>query len=288
VLLGFHARARHRVVDLLQCLILLPQLAALLLPLRQALGRVLADGRSADLLLAWTDAGADLLMISTTAPDLAGRQALAAFAEAGDLARVSWSPPDGEAEPVALRRAPTLRFAGVPVRLPPGPFLQPSAEGEAALVAAVAEATSGARRVADLYAGCGTFTLPLAAAGRRVHAVDGAGPAIEALTAAARAGGLGSAVTAERRDLDRRPLLGPELQRYEAVVFDQPRAGAKAQAALLAHSTVPRVVAVSCNPTTFARDARILVDGGYRLDWVQPVDQFPWTGHLELVAAFAR
>lgn len=288
VLLGFHARARHRVVDLLDCRILLPQLVKLLPPLRSSLAHVIADGRTADLILTWTESGADLLILSTAAPALAGRQALSTFAETADLARIAWSLPEGEPEPIAFRRPPLLHFGAVPVRLPPGAFLQPSVEGEAALVSAVLEGLAGAARVADLFAGCGTFSFPVAAARARVHAVDGAGPAIDALAAAARSAGLGPVVTAERRDLEARPLLGPELARHDAVVFDPPRAGAKAQAEELARSDVPRIVAVSCNPATFARDARILAEGGYRLDWIQPVDQFPWTGHLELVAAFAR
>jgi 23S rRNA (uracil1939-C5)-methyltransferase len=288
VLLGFHARAGRRVVDLGQCEILLPELARLLPPLRVALHDVVAEGRSADVLLAWTLSGADLLVASTSAPDLAGRQALAALAETADLARVCWSRPGGEPEPIALRRPPVLSLGGTTVRLPPGPFLQPSAEGEAALVAAVLEAAGAAKAVADLFAGCGTFSFPLAATGARLHAVEGAAPAIEALAASARAAGQGATVTTERRDLDERPLLAAELARFDAVVFDPPRAGARAQAEMLAISRVPRAVAVSCNPATFARDARILIDGGYRLDWVQPVDQFPWTGHLELVGSFSR
>jgi 23S rRNA (uracil1939-C5)-methyltransferase len=288
VLLGFHALARHRVVDLAECPILLPALVALLGPLRVALAAVLAEGRSADLLLTQTDTGPDLLVTATAEPTLAGRQALAELAEAQDLARVSWSLPGESAEPVALRRAPMVRFGGVAVALPPGPFLQPSAAGEAALAAAVAEAVGPAARIADLYAGCGTFSLPLAAAGARVHGVDGAGSAVAALLAAARQGGFGERVTTERRDLDARPLQSDELAEFDAVIFDPPRAGARAQAEALARSDVARAVAVSCNPATFARDARILVDGGFRLDWIQPVDQFPWTGHLELVAAFRR
>lgn len=291
--LGFHARARHRIVDLAECPILVPALAALLAPLRAVLDRVLPAGGSAEILAAQTDSGCDLLIAGAAAPALDGRQALAAFAEAEDVARISWTPAAGAVpEPIVLRRAPVVRFGGVPVVPPPGPFLQPSLEGEAALLGAVREAAGVAghadRRVADLFAGCGTFSLPLAAAGARVHAVDGSAPAIEALLAAARAGGLGLRVEAERRDLESRPLLPAELAAYDAVVFDPPRAGARAQSEAIARSTLPRAVAVSCNPATFARDARILVDGGFGIDWIQPVDQFPWTGHLELVAAFSR
>jgi 23S rRNA (uracil1939-C5)-methyltransferase len=293
VLLGFHGRAAHRVVDLAECLILLPALTAMLEPLRAALAMALPDGAGAELLLVQTDTGPDLLVTAAAEPTLDARQVLAALAEAQDFARISWLRVGGEEpEPIALRRAPVVRFDGVAVTPPPGPFLQPSVEGEVALRTAVRQAlgevAAPGRRIADLYAGCGTFSLPLAAAGARVHAVDGAGPAIAALSAAARGGGLGPLVTTERRDLDARPLREAEFQSFDAVVFDPPRAGAKAQAAILARSEMRTVVAVSCNPATFARDARALVDGGYRLKWIQPVDQFPWTGHLELVAAFRR
>lgn len=290
VQLGFHARSEHRVVDLSQCAILLPRLVGLLAPLRAALLDVLPQGGTAELLVTETETGTDLLVVAGFEPGLAARQALASFAEAQDLARVSWSHPgSGEmAEPVALRRAPVLRFGVISVTPPPGPFLQPSAEGEAALAGAVREAVGEARVIADLYAGCGTFSLRLAAAGARVHAVDTTGPALAALQAAARQSGLGAVVATERRDLDERPLTEAELGRFDAVVFDPPRAGARAQAEVLARSAVPRLAAVSCNPATFARDARLLVDGGYRLEWIQPVDQFPWTRHLELVACFSR
>jgi len=170
---------------------------------------------------------------------------------------------------------------------PPAAFLQATAEGEDALVAAVLEATAGARRVADLFCGCGTFTLPLAA-GAEVLAVEGAEPMVGALAAGWRAApGLRRVVTATR-DLFRRPLLAAELAGLDAVVIDPPRAGAEAQSRALAASSVPIIAAISCDPATFARDAAILVAGGYRLDRVQPVDQFRWSGHVELAAVFRR
>jgi 23S rRNA (uracil1939-C5)-methyltransferase len=141
--------------------------------------------------------------------------------------------------------------------------------------------------VADLYAGCGTFTFPLARGGR-VHAVEGDEQAIAALAGAARRAVLGQAVTTEQRDLASDPLTEEELQRFDGVVFDPPRAGAKAQAERLARSRVPKVVAVSCDPATFARDAHILVNGGYRLLEATPIDQFIWSPHVEIVAVFAR
>jgi 23S rRNA (uracil1939-C5)-methyltransferase len=170
---------------------------------------------------------------------------------------------------------------------PPGAFLQATAEGEAALLAALYEAVDGAARIADLFAGCGTFSLPLAEQAE-VHAVEGGAAMIAALDQGWRqAQGL-RRVTTEARDLFRRPLTPDELTRYDAVVIDPPRAGAEAQTAELARSRVPVIAAVSCNPVTFARDAAVLAGAGYRLDWVQVVDQFRWSTHVELVARFSR
>ena len=170
---------------------------------------------------------------------------------------------------------------------PPGGFLQPTREGEVALVEAVSEAVGGAGRIADLFSGSGTFTLPLAETAE-VHAVEGEAEALAALDAAWRATPGLKRVRCERRDLAHRPLLPAEFKDIEAVVVDPPRAGARAQAGQLARARVARLAMVSCNPATFARDARIVIDGGYRLDWVQPVDQFRWSAHVELVAAFRR
>jgi len=188
--------------------------------------------------------------------------------------------------PVAIRRLPRAVFSGVPVDLPYDAFLQASVAAEAALTAEVLAGVGDAARVADLYAGLGTFSFALAAHAA-VHAVEGSRAAATALAAAAARAGL-PRVTSECRDLEERPLAGAELARFDAVVFDPPRAGAKAQSAALARSAVPRLVAVSCNPASFARDARLLADGGYRLRRVQPVDAFTWSPHVELVARFER
>lgn len=287
VRLGFHARESHRVIDATACLILTPELAALLPPLRDALRAIMADGERIEATATATDDGIDLVLEGKRPLSLESREALAALAAAADLARMTWradrSPPD----PVAIRRPARIAFAGVAVELPPGGFLQPTAPGEVALVAAVSHTLSGCRRVADLYAGCGTFTFPLAR-GARVHAVEGDAAAMGALAGAARRAVLGQAVTTQQRDLANDPLSEEELRRFDGVVFDPPRAGAKAQAERLARSSVPKVAAVSCDPATFARDARILVDGGYRLLEATPVDQFIWSPHVEIVAAFTR
>jgi 23S rRNA (uracil1939-C5)-methyltransferase len=199
-----------------------------------------------------------------------------------DLARVSLG---GAAELLIQRRPPRMLFGGVEVRLPPGAFLQPTALGEAALVRAVTTVLKGRRQIADLYAGAGTFTFPLAGHAK-VHAVEGDAAASEALATAAR--GLGGRVVAERRDLARAPLAAAELARFDAAVLDPPRAGARAQAAAIAASGLDLLAYVSCDPGSFARDARILIDGGFRLERVLPIDQFCWSAHLELVGVFRR
>ncbi len=298
VILGFHGRESHRVVDLETCLVLTPGLTALLPALRAALVPLLAAREVAVLTLCETETGIDLLIVSAAAPNLAAREALAALAEAQDLARLSWAarPTAGaapEPEPVVLRRPPSLRFAEVAVAPPPGGFLQPTAAGEAALVERVlAYLPEGAETIAELYAGCGTFTFPMAklhgTGAVRVHAVERDAAALAALWAAARQAGLAGRITVTAQDLARAPVLAEDLEGGDCVVFDPPRAGAREQAAEIARSSVPAAVAVSCNPKTFARDARTLVDGGFALVEVAQVDQFPWTGHLELVAKFRR
>ncbi len=293
VMLGFHGRESHRVVDLESCLVLTPGLTALLPALRVALAPLLAPREVAALTLCETETGIDLLIVSETGPNLAAREALATLAEAEDLARLSWAgrPAAGaapEPEPVVVRRAPSLHFGEVPVAPPPGGFLQPTAAGETALVDKVlAYLPEGAETIAELYAGCGTFTFSLAQHAR-VHAVERDEAALAALWAAARQAGLAGRITVTAQDLARAPVLAEDLDGGDCVVFDPPRAGAREQAAEIARSSVPAAVAVSCNPKTFARDARTLVDGGFTLVEVTPVDQFPWTGHLELVAKFRR
>ena len=293
VTLGFHGRESHAVVDVETCLLLTPRLMGLLPPLRLALAPLLQAREVAAVTLTETEEGPDLLIVSGQAPGLAAREALAAFAEDQDLARLTWAAraKAGEAlepEPVVLRRPPRLDFAGVAVEPPPGGFLQPTAAGEAALVEAVLSyLPEGAAALADLYAGCGTFTFPLARHAR-VHAVERDEAAMAALWSGARKADLAGRITVETRDLARAPVTAEELAGGDCVVFDPPRAGAREQAAEIARSSVPAAIAVSCNPNTFARDARTLVDGGFTLIEVTPIDQFPWTGHLELVASFRR
>jgi 23S rRNA (uracil1939-C5)-methyltransferase len=289
VRLGFRERSEHRVIGLRACTVLVPELVALLPSLSGLLARLELAQYRGEVEVTATATGVDLRMLTAQPPALADREALAAFAAAQDLARISWAPGSAvEAEPIVQRRVPSMMFDQVQVEPPAGAFLQASATAESAIRRAVADALGDARRIADLFAGCGTFGLPLAAAGHTVHAVERAPAMLEALRQGARRGGFEERVTTERRDLQRAPLAGGELERFDVVVLDPPRAGAPTQAAALAASQMARLAMVSCNPATFARDARLLADGGYRCLRVRPVDAFLWSSRIELVAAFAR
>lgn len=284
VRLGFSRRGAHALVDLSECPVLHPRLFALVAPMRALLVDLLGPRGAVSVAMTLADEGPDLLLSELAAPSLRDRERLTAFARCHGLARLSLAGPAGH-DLMWAPVQPTVTFGGVPVPLPASAFLQATADGEAALVAAVMEGVAGARRVADLFAGLGTFALPLSASAQ-VEAVEGAGAAVAALARAARAAGRPVAVV--HRDLFRRPLSAAELSRFDAVVLDPPRAGAMAQSAELAASKVPVVVAVSCNPATFARDAERLVAGGYRLERLWPVAQFRWSTHVELVAQFRR
>lgn len=292
--IGFNERSSHRLVDIADCVVLDPALMDLIAPLRALLLDLLPDNHTLDVALTRLDDGVDMVLEGLPRPDLPTLEALGAFAGAHDLARLSWSrQPGAPREPIANRRSGVIRFGDVAVCPAPGGFLQASPAAERALVAAAIAGlpTDGGPpvAVADLFAGSGTLSFPLAAhpgvAG--VTAVEGDPASVQALDVAARALPAGR-VTASRRDLFRDPLTPAELNAYALVVFDPPRAGAAAQAAALAASQVPSVVAISCNPVSFARDARLLIDGGYRLERLIPVDQFLWSPHMELAAQFRR
>ncbi|MBM7406535.1 MULTISPECIES: class I SAM-dependent RNA methyltransferase [Sphingomonas] len=283
VLLGFTETGSHRIVDMMECHVLLPELFALVAPLRTLLAAMLGE-RRADVHLAQTDRGVDVLITGFLGDKLSEVEALTGFAERHGLARLSVD--DGYGPETRWEPEPaTISFAGVPVALQPGAFLQATREGEAALVAGVKDAVGSAPIVADLFAGLGTFSLALAERAK-VYAGEAAREPILALKAAASRAG--RPVFAEHRDLYRRPLAPAELDRFSAVVIDPPRAGAREQAAAIAASKVPVVAYVSCNPSSFARDVKTMCESGYRLDWVQPVGQFRWSTHVELVARLSR
>jgi 23S rRNA (uracil1939-C5)-methyltransferase len=284
VLLGFNEGQSRKIVDLAECWILLPELFALIAPLRGLLAKLLRDKRGCGVELALADQGIDLLLTGVEAEGLAAIEAINDFAQAHGLARVSIDSGYG-AEARWEPRPVTVTLGGVAVALPAGGFLQATADGERALLDAVRDGVGDAKAIADLFSGLGTFALPLSASAK-VLAAEGARDAILALKAAA--GGSARPVVADHRDLFRRPYTAAELSRFGAVVLDPPRAGAKEQAAELAKAELPRIAYVSCNPATFARDAKMLVGGGWRLEWIRPVGQFRWSTHVELAAGFRR
>jgi 23S rRNA (uracil1939-C5)-methyltransferase len=279
---GFAAASSHEIVPIDQCPILDPALGgaleaawAIAEPLRPA-------GKPLDIQITATDTGLDVDVRGSGPLPAKMITALSRVAEAHRLARLT-----RHGELVLMRVPPSIMIGAARVVLPPGSFLQATIAGEEALAALAGGHCGRARHIADLFCGVGPFALRLAA-NSKISAFDSDAGAIEALQKAAKATPGLKPVKAEARDLFRRPLMPPELRDYDAVVFDPPRQGAQAQAEQLAASKVPLVVAVSCNAATFARDARILVDGGYRLEAVTPVDQFRHTPHVELVAKFSR
>jgi 23S rRNA (uracil1939-C5)-methyltransferase len=276
--LGFNAEKSNQIVDMRECHILRPELFAMVAPLRVLLSSLLAPRRGAEVMLTLVDQGVDVLLKGVEPKGLEGIAALTAFCEANHLARLSLDQgygPEAFYEPVQV----TVTLSGTPVGFPAGGFLQATADGEQALVASVLDAVGQAQRTADLFAGLGTFALSLDG---QVYAAEASRDAVLLLKRA------DPQIVVEHRDLFRRPLDSAELAKFEAVVLDPPRAGAFEQVTQIAASSVPRVAYVSCNPATFARDAKLLVDGGYRLDWVRPVGQFRWSTHVEIAACFSR
>jgi len=279
--IGFHAAASHTIVDMLECRVLTPELVRLVPLLREMTGERLKDGEKAELYVVQADNGFDVDLHGVPA-DAASTTWAARWMERLGLSRVT-----AGGQIIAELAAPTVAIGRANVHLPPLAFLQPTQEGEMLLQGLVLVAVRQAKNIADLFAGVGTFALRLAERAR-VHAVDADGAALDALGAAARMAQKLKPVSLLRRDLFRRPLGAGELNPFDAVVLDPPRAGAVQQARELTQSKVPLIAYVSCSPASFARDARLLVAGGYRLESVTPVDQFIWSSHIELVARFSR
>ncbi|MDX8353069.1 class I SAM-dependent RNA methyltransferase [Cognatiyoonia sp. IB215182] len=281
-LVGFHAKASDTVIAVPDCQLVTPALTRTL-PALEALTLLAASRKGEiDLTVTETAVGADVLV--TTDKDLARqlRIELAALANQFGLSRLVWND-----EPVVTLNPPAQDFGGTAVTPPPGAFLQATQHGQDALWHAVDEITTDARRIIDLFAGCGTFSLPLAKRAE-VHAVEGEASMLAALDRGWREGHELHKVTTESRDLFRRPLEPDEFQHFDAAVIDPPRAGASAQIATLAASDLKTIAMVSCNPVTFARDAATLIDAGFEMSWLQVVDQFRWSPHVEIVAPFTR
>jgi 23S rRNA (uracil1939-C5)-methyltransferase len=282
VQLGFHAARTHSIVDLRQCLVLTPGLTALLPGLREMLATLLGPNEDAELRLCESDTGNDLGLRWRRPNDASTIAALARWAGKLGLMRIS-----AHGETVVSRGAPSVRLGKAMVQVPPEVFLQPTREGERALQSFVCEVLADAKHITDLFSGCGTFSFPLAERAR-VRAVEIDGAMLGAIAAAAKTTFGIKPVTTEKRNLFKRPLSVTELSGFDGVCLDPPRAGALQQAETLAHSNVTRVAYVSCDAETFARDALVLVAGGFRLERVVPVDQFLWSSHIELAGRFER
>jgi 23S rRNA (uracil1939-C5)-methyltransferase len=282
ITLGFAEAGSHKLVDLTQCPVMHPDLFALIAPLRVLLAQMLRDRRQGDVRMTRVDGGVDVMISGIEVDGLAATEALTDFAQRHTLARLSidegyGATPRWEPDPAMIT------LGGVAVPMPEGAFLQATADGEACLVDAVRSALGAAHAVVDLFAGLGTFSFAVPGV---VHAAEGARDAVLSLQMAAKRAG--RAIATEHRDLFRRPVTAKELARFDGIIIDPPRAGAREQVIEIAASAVPRIAFVSCNPATFARDAKTLIDGGYQLDWIQPVGQFRWSTHVELAAAFSR
>ncbi len=289
--LGYRRQRSHEIIDVSECMVLSPALAKFAIEIRPYLLRLLTDSRPADI---FVQEAAGLIDVLVTGPvgknrklELAEREIIAEMVHDLDLARFSWRAKDRDDPEIIVERCPFIKTSGkLAVKLPPGAFLQPSAVGEGALVSSVMAALSTKDKLvsADLFAGCGTFTGHLLEKGQ-VTAYEGDRLATDNLHHAAK---YVNGLTVETRDLFRDPLTPGELKAFDVVVLDPPRAGAKEQARELASSSVETLIYVSCNPATFVRDAKVLLEGNYRLERLSLVDQFVFSSHVEVIGKFSK
>ncbi|MFK7868172.1 MAG: class I SAM-dependent RNA methyltransferase [Roseobacter sp.] len=280
-LVGFHGRKSDTIIAVPDCTLLDPKLSATMGLIEDIATTGTSRKAVLSVLVTVCDNGLDFAVSGGKPLDRRLRQHLAVLCQKHGILRLTW---DGEV--VAMESKPQVSFGDIKVSPPPSAFLQATRHGETQLVQTVQEIATGAGRIVDLFAGCGTFSLPLARTAS-VHAVEGEKEMLSALDEGWRHARSLKTVTTEARDLFRRPLMADEFRHVDLVVIDPPRAGAVAQIAELATCGVPRIAHVSCNPVTFARDAACLVQTGYHLDWVQVVDQFRWSAHVELVGCFS-
>lgn len=300
LVIGFNEARSNKIVPLSECPVIHPGFIAVLPALRQALLQVLENKQGMDISMMESGGAIDVVLRPWTKFKPTGKtkakdtriplyilEVLSEFAEQADIARLSWqnsATDEADLTPVLWRKPFAVNFSGTIVTPPPGAFLQATKQGEDTLVKAVTSALTPSLRIADLYAGCGTFTFALSAAGHKVHAVEGFDPALKALREAMP----GRPVTAEKRDLARDPIGEKELKNFDALVLDPPRIGAKEQIAAVAWSDIGQLVYVSCSPASFARDGAALRDAGFALEKLTVVDQFLWSPHVELVGVFRR
>jgi len=286
VVAGLHRRGGQEIINITPCQVLDPRLVTLAGELEDVLPGLGLLRREGSALVNLTETGFDLLLRTDAEPDAAARQALASFAARAGVARISWAKGRNSPETLCSLSRPRVDFSGIAVEPPPGAFLQASPAGEAAIIAAVLDGVPAKRppkaRMFDLYAGCGTISFALGALGP-VHAVEGDAASLAALGKAAG----GGKVTAEQRDLARRPMMAAELKSASLVVLDPPHAGAVEQIAQIAASGVPTVIYVSCDPASLARDAAMLA-GRYDVVAATPIDQFLWSARLESVVVLRK
>lgn len=287
-ILGYNEVRSHTVIDIHHCLILEPELDKRVQALRPFLPALLGKAKSCDIALQYAEGQLDVVLTGPLQDkgrfSLEQNEAFGAMMEALSITRLSWRVRDFASIETILERMPMIKkFGALRVALPPAAFLQASNAGEEALTSLVLHHAHDATKIADLFSGCGTFTGPLLGSGKSVTAVDGDGPAIAALQATKHPN-----LTATRRDLFKNPLNEAELSAFDLVIFDPPRAGAREQAGKLAWSGVRKIIGISCNPVTFARDAALLQEGGYKLQSLTLVDQFVYAAHIELAGLFTK
>ena len=292
IVFGYRSPQSHRVIQINRCPLIETVLEKYIEPLRSAFSDLFRPKTAGEVSLTAANEGVDLLLIMEGKPDLLMRKKLAALASRLGLVRISWRQKarngKSDLEIILTQKAVTIFLGDTRVNLPADGFVQPTGAGEISLISSVLSVLRPGNVVLDLFAGSGTFALAAAKTRAQVHAVEFDSTQLEALKTAAKIEDFSELVTCEKRDLKRRPMLEPELRRYDVVILDPPRAGAEKQVKQLARSNVPKVIYISCNPVTFARDAQTLVRAKYTLEKAQPIDQFFWSPHLELVGVFNR
>ncbi len=287
VMIGYHVRKSHQIFDVGECPLITPTLKALIQPMRQMLGGIMPRNSQARLTLTDCDNGPDLKITTEQEISLKIREDIAAFANEHKLSRVSWYDKTSAIEEIICALKPTeILMGGIPVPLSSGGFLQATQEGQESLIGLTMDQLEPDTRILDLFAGCGSFSLPATQKVSSVVAVENEAGLVSSLTHAANKHML--SVKALQRDLFRQPLTPNELDEFDCIVIDPPRAGATAQVQEIALSNVEKIIFISCNPASFARDARRLLDAGYVMHDITPIDQFRWSHHVELFTTFTK